>query len=125
MVVVCSFVVGLAAFVRFVCDSGQIESLRLQPPPPQEGLRIGDLHNPRTGRALRAVEERAFAVNVEKYLLDKIFRFGFVPDNPLTHTSHEAGVASKKKRQRISVASLNTPDQRIVRNFKRRFRNIR
>src|SRR5580700_8266724 len=44
MVVVCSFIVGLAAFVRFVCDSGQIESLRLQSPSAQEGLRIGYLH---------------------------------------------------------------------------------
>jgi hypothetical protein len=50
MVVGCSLIVRQTTFIRVVCDSGQVESLRLQSPSAQEGLRVSHLHNPRAGR---------------------------------------------------------------------------
>src|SRR5258708_19683538 len=62
MVIVCSFIVGLRTFVRFVCDSGQIEALGLQASPAQQCLRISDLHNPRAARPLSTVEHRTLSL---------------------------------------------------------------
>ena len=61
MVVVCSFIVRLVTFVPFVCDSGQIESLPLQSPSPQEGLRVSDLNNPGAGRAFLSYRTTCFS----------------------------------------------------------------
>jgi hypothetical protein len=96
MVVVCSFIGGLVTFVRFVCDSGHIEPLGFQPSSTQEGLRVCHLNNPRASRPFRAIEQRAFTVNVKKYFLDKIVRLGFVPENPLADVSDEMGIASEE-----------------------------
>src|SRR5258705_1040711 len=50
LVVVCASIAARVTFSWFVCDSGQIESLRLQSSPSQEGLCVGYLNNPRTRR---------------------------------------------------------------------------
>src|SRR5438309_10263591 len=50
LVVVCAFIAAIVTFNWLVCNSGQIEPLRLQSPSSQEGLCVGHLNNPRTRR---------------------------------------------------------------------------
>jgi len=52
--------------------------MRLQLSPAQEGLRVGNLKNPRTSAALGTIEKARLPIDVKKYLLDQIIRFAFV-----------------------------------------------
>ena len=56
LVIVCATVAVLATFNRLVCNSGQIKPVRLQLPPAQEGLSVGNLDDPGTGRTFRLVK---------------------------------------------------------------------
>jgi hypothetical protein len=52
-----------------------------QSPSTQQGLRVGDLKDPRTGRTFRTVKYTAALVNVKKYFLNKIVGLTSVPKN--------------------------------------------
>jgi hypothetical protein len=53
-------------------------------------------------------------VDVKKYLLDKIVRLSFVPENSLTNISDWMSVTPKKERQRFAITNLNTDYQGLV-----------
>jgi hypothetical protein len=74
LVVFCARIWPRFSLWELVRNSGQIESVRLEVPSAQKGLRIGYLNDPGTRRAFCAIEQNAFLVDVEEYLLDKIIR---------------------------------------------------
>jgi hypothetical protein len=62
-------------------------------------------------------------VDVKKYLLDKIVRLSFVPENSLTNIPDWMSVAPEEQSKGVSVACANAGEKCFVSEFRREFGN--
>src|SRR6267378_2568972 len=75
---------------------------------------IGHVHNPRTRRAFRTVEDRALLLDKEKEVLDEIVCLRSVSEDPGRYAAHNSRIALEEKSECFLIALCNKCQQVFV-----------
>ncbi len=64
-------------------------------------------------------------MNVEEYLLNKIFRLSFVPENSPTNIPHRMSIEPEERRKRVAVTVLDACDKNFIVGFGQGYISVR
>ena len=78
---------------------------------------VSHLHNPGPGAAFGAVEDLALALDMQKQVLDQVFRLGCVSQDARGHASRQACIALKENCESFPVPHANLTKQGFVRDL--------
>jgi hypothetical protein len=92
----------------------RVEFSGLEIPPPVERSVICHLDNPGPGRALSAVEDPTFLLDIEKQVLDQVFCFGCISQNADGHAPRQTRITFEESGQSFPVSDANLIQQRFI-----------
>src|SRR5690348_17338650 len=92
--------------------------------PAVEGAAERDLHNPPLSAALCGVKQSRPLIHVEEYVLNNIFRFPAISQNPQCYAKHQARVSLEQRIKSIAIIRLQ-PSHKLFVAGMRPFRKLR